>query len=90
MKQINDYGVKLQNDFIIKAKIQEDIDKGIFDGYWRYDKYIETIEDAVGYMLECYDYEAYYVIDEWIEDGTNKVWGLDIHTLKQELEKVFD
>lgn len=90
MKRINNYGVKLQNNFIIKAKIQEDIDNNIFDGYLRYEDYIETIEDAIGYMLEAYDYEAYYVIDEWIEDGAEKIWGLDTHTLKQELEKVFD
>lgn len=89
MKKINDYGVKLQNNFCIKAKIKEDIDNNIFDGTWRYEKDIETVEDAVGWMLETYDYEAYYVIDEWIDEANN-VWGLDIVALKEELEKAFD
>lgn len=90
MKQINKYGAKLQSDFCTKAKIQEDVDNGKFDGTWRYEKDIKTIEDAIGWMLETYDYEAYYVIDEWIEMEQGTVWGLDINTLKQELEKVFE
>lgn len=90
MKHINDYGVKLQNNFITKTKMQEDIDNDIFTGMWKYEDDIETIEDAIGWMLETYDYEAYYIIDEWINDGAYKVWGFNINILKQELEKVFE
>ena len=89
MKQINDYGVKLQNNFYAKAKIQEDLAKGIFDGTWRYDKYIETIEDAIGSMLITYSTEVCDVLNQWINDGATKVWDLDIFALKQELQKVF-
>lgn len=91
IRHINDYGVKLQNEFCIKAKIQEDIENNIFDGTWRYEKYIETVQDAVGWMLETYDYEAYYELEDWIAgDDKSPVWGLDIYDLKQELEKAFE
>ena len=90
MKRVNNYGVELQNNFITKAKIQDDIDNNNFDGTWRYEKNIETVEDACGWLLETYDYEALDVLnEEWIKES-NKVWGLNIYTLKEELEKCFE
>ena len=91
MKKINSYGRRLQDDFCKKVNIQEDIDNETFDGTWRYEQYIETIEDAIGWMLETYDYEAIDVLDNWIEEThISYIWGLDVDIFREALKSVFE
>lgn len=87
MKKVNEYGLKLQDKFVKKAHIDEAIENGTFLGNIMYENYIESIEDAVGWMIDTYDYEALDILNEWIDNGSSHAWGLDIINLKIELQK---
>lgn len=89
MKIINEYGLKLQKDFCIKSNMYEDIENGKFSGTIFYEDYIETIEEAVAWLLETYDTNALDTIEEWINDELgDESWGYKLTDLKEELKKV--
>lgn len=93
MLYINERGKQLRDDFLIKSNMQEDIDNDTFEGTIFYEDYIETMEDAIGWMLETYDTNALDIIEEWIEISDKNVeeitvWDFSIIDLKNELEKV--
>ena len=92
---INEYGIKLHEDFISKTTMREDINNGTFSGTMFYEDDIKTFEDAIGWMIETYYYYADDIIDEWIDydkrnNNDNMAWGFDMNNIKQELEKCFD
>lgn len=89
MKTINDYGLKLQKDFCVKSNIYEDIENNKFNGTIFYEDFIETIEDAIGWMLETYNTNALNTIKEWIDDGlSDESWGFNLYALKEKLETI--
>lgn len=87
--KITTYGKKLRDNFVNKTTMREDIEQGTFLGTIFYEKHIETIQDAVGWMLETYDTDALDILDEWIEnDNCTQIWGMNINRIKEEFKKV--
>lgn len=85
--KMTEYGEKLLQSW--NDLIQPDIDKGSFEGTFRYEDKIETLQDAAGWCLLTYgDNALSTVVQEWIRlDHADKVWGFDVYELKAELEK---
>lgn len=82
--EINKLGYKLAEDFCMKANVYNDIKNGKFEGMLFYEDYIDSIEDAVGWMLETYGTEVFNVLDEWLHDG-EEAWGFKLNDLKKKL-----
>ena len=92
---INDYGIKLHENFMAKTTIREDEENGTFSGTLFYLDCAETFEDYLGWLIETYYYYVDDVIDEWIDENKrlgrdNTLDGFDMYTIKQELEKCFN
>ena len=90
MKHINDYGKTLIRKFLDKTTIEQDIENGTFQGTTFYENHIETVFDAVGWMLETYDIDAIRVLDDWFDVFGNDAWYIPLDKIKLELLKCLD
>lgn len=88
---VNDYGKKLQEKFVEKSGLLQDIKEDRFEGMLEYEDKIETTQDAVGYMIETYGDLSLEVLNEWIlyYPSCASVWDIKLLDLKEELLKCF-
>ncbi len=88
--EINEYGIKLMKAFTEeKTTMSKDIENDTFQGTMFYEDYIETIEDAVGWMLETYYTDAILVLDDWYA-AFGDDWYVSLSELRKELEKCLE